>query len=786
MVRRAIVGLAYAIVTASCTCDIDRSKLDSIRCDLDADCPLDRPCTDGYCTAKACSDVADCGDRLVFECVSGICRGLRCSANEDCGPASGCEEGFCIPQDCDPPCGDGLVCEQGSCVPQDCDPPCGDDLVCEQGSCVPQDCDPPCGDDLVCEQGSCVPQGCDPPCGDGLFCNGLERCEAGECQDGEPPCADAPGNCIVSICDEDAAGCTQGEGCDDTLACTDDLCLGDGTCQNTVAQGCAIAGTCWNQGDVNPGDPCLLCDASADPSAWTAKTCDDSLACTNDLCLDDGTCQNTVAQGCAIAGACRNQGDVNPEDECQRCDAVTSTSAWTGDPTDDGIGCTEDSCVDAVAIHAPNDGLCEPSEVCVPCSGGCIASDLLALSCDELAAPGGGASCEIQGAPGGADCASCTAVVGIVPLFFEGFDGCHDLLEAGWNVENVDGAGACPPPVLLPPNPAVAEDALQVGGGATVTLDRYVDTSDLDQVRLCFDQADYGADGNVRLAVLLDTGGAWGEVYADTEGPIPGVDWTWLPTCLDLDDLELLVADAESVGVRIVASSGGNNKDLFLDNVALDAWSSAHVTFPEPAVDDFAACGLGAWVVTSQEQPTCPISFGESDVDALAAQDSAWTMRRQVDASAICDDVRISFRYGTHGATAEDSLRLLFDEDGGGGGAVAWANWGTVLPNDEMASIEVNLSHLSPTVRWNPAIDVTVRLESTDTNATLVLDDSSVGGALCGPADGVVTLGPLEDADQDGDVDFSVSSGVQTTAHLSCTLRGRPDLVRHARVVFRN
>ena len=139
---------------------------------------------------------------------------------------------------------------------------------------------------------------------------------------------------------------------------------------------CVIDEVCYDDGDVNPANPCQSCDSDTDPAGWTnddtlscddgnlcthsdscdGGTCtgtpyscdDDGLECTDEVCVGDGTCDYPVLTGyCLIEGACLFNYQVNPENDCLFCMADNETD-WTpmnGIFCDDGLFCNgEDMC----------------------------------------------------------------------------------------------------------------------------------------------------------------------------------------------------------------------------------------------------------------------------------------------------------------------------------------------------------------------------------------------------------------------------------------------------------
>jgi DNA-binding beta-propeller fold protein YncE len=63
--------------------------------------------------------------------------------------------------------------------------------------------------------------------------------------------------------------CQNAASCDDGLSCTTDSCGSSGRCEHASAPGeCWIEDACYADGQLNPGNPCEVCDAT-DPIVWT-------------------------------------------------------------------------------------------------------------------------------------------------------------------------------------------------------------------------------------------------------------------------------------------------------------------------------------------------------------------------------------------------------------------------------------------------------------------------------------------------------------------------------------
>ena len=481
--------------TTGDTCTSAQCSGQPLECEGSEDGCSDATCVDGNClpvplTGDLCDDGEDCtvGDA----CDAGTCKGgwnssdpqCGCGSDGDCvGLTTGCFEGKCDLSDnscfqvvvTEPlACDDGIsctfddTCNAGSCegTPYTCE----DDIACTantcdgvggcqypltsgqcliEGACVADGQTHPANPCLICDSAlagqtwSPAPNGA--PCDDGDACSSGDGCDgSGSCVGIGYTCPDSDGlpctiescdpnsnGCVVSVapdtchigdacyeadetapnnvcqvclpsasttswsavskpCD-DGVSCTYGDtcsgfscvgtwySCSDGKSCTADICTGDSDCLYLlVPTACLIGDTCYEQGDVNPGNPCETCDAADTPNGWTAAEeatpCDDGLPCTSDDSCTNGQCfgaslctplpcESIVCEtsdgcsveltpgSCNIDGVCFSDGDKNPENVCQSCQPSVSTTAWTSANgiCNDGDPCTTpDTCVDGV------------------------------------------------------------------------------------------------------------------------------------------------------------------------------------------------------------------------------------------------------------------------------------------------------------------------------------------------------------------------------------------------------------------------------------------------------
>lgn len=129
-------------------------------------------------------------------------------------------------------------------------------------------------------------------------------------------------------------------------------------------------------------NPCTVEDTCDDAGLCVGRLvaeCDDSLACTDDSCVDDGECEHPLKDGfCLVAGKCYalDELDVAGSGPCKACKPDVATDEMTDDDSltcDDASACTtSDHCVSGVCTGTA--AVCDDSKVCttdscVPATG---------------------------------------------------------------------------------------------------------------------------------------------------------------------------------------------------------------------------------------------------------------------------------------------------------------------------------------------------------------------------------------------------------------------------------
>jgi len=177
--------------------------------------------------------------------------------------------------------------------------------------------------------------------------------------------------------------------CDDQLSCTDDLCLEDGSCEAQIVLGaCLIESTCYPVGVSPVEDPCAVCDPS-EPTTWSPAGADGLVVpCeTGDPCDLEGVCATDAVQCVGQPLVC------DDEDPCTT--DVCEQGVCVFDPVvcDDGDLCTADLCDEGVCVFVPQP--CDDTDPCTTdaCEQGeCVFTPIADCGSDGDASDGSDAS----------------------------------------------------------------------------------------------------------------------------------------------------------------------------------------------------------------------------------------------------------------------------------------------------------------------------------------------------------------------------------------------------------
>lgn len=278
------------------TCSFDAKSLDKTACDADGSvCTHGDTCAAGKCLpgpALKCDDNNDC---TADSCTPGASNGSGAGKGSGCSHAAltqACDDDSkCTPAGT---CQDGK-CEVGAAKVCDDDNACTADS-CEEGSgsckflpiancandCVTKaDCDDknPCSNDS-CDVGKCKHTARTGKCSDGSKCYLAGDCIEGKCAGGKQVVCNDNNECTTDVCDGAVGTCNfagNSDPCDDLDACT----VGDkcsfATCVSGTAKACDDSNPCTDD----------VCDKKLGKCVTTANSakCDDGDACTlNDHC----------------------------------------------------------------------------------------------------------------------------------------------------------------------------------------------------------------------------------------------------------------------------------------------------------------------------------------------------------------------------------------------------------------------------------------------------------------------------------------------------------------------
>ncbi len=378
-------GCEHPVVAGACliegACYETGARADATTCRV-CDAAANQVAWSAPATALSCDD----GEA----CTSGdVCAGATCAGSAyDCDDMTACTVDSCDGQGgCINTAAEDFCVIDGECYADSATDPANGCQACKVATSISAwtpyaaaehvacDDDNTCTHTDECTAGQCL--GTPYACGDGEpctkdVCDGAGGCDypviegncyiGGECYtDGERENATG-----CNVCDDatptawsaatTALSCDDGNlcsnndvcagancggasySCDDGATCTADSCDGVGGCDNELQAGsCFIGGVCYNQGQANPQNPCLVCDTAISPLFWSSKpngaACNDGNACTYGDQCSFGSClaipYDCIGQGCCVGdGTCTNTPPVGVIEQCANgidddCDGVT-------------------------------------------------------------------------------------------------------------------------------------------------------------------------------------------------------------------------------------------------------------------------------------------------------------------------------------------------------------------------------------------------------------------------------------------------------------------------------
>ncbi|MGE0872297.1 MAG: glycine-rich protein [Kofleriaceae bacterium] len=209
------------------------------------------------------------------------------------------------------------------------------------GVCYPSGVTNPANDCQVCDAAASATAWSNADgttCDDGSFCTTNDTCSAGVCAGVARDCSDGVACNGAETCDETADRCAAGTStCDEGSLCDFEA---DACIPSVACPGCTIDGTCYGQGQVDPNNPCLVCDTAQSTTAFVnhdGATCDDGLFCTTGDVCGGGTCAGTGTVSCSDGISCNGT---------EACDEATDRCVFG--PSGCGVGylcnTTSDTC----------------------------------------------------------------------------------------------------------------------------------------------------------------------------------------------------------------------------------------------------------------------------------------------------------------------------------------------------------------------------------------------------------------------------------------------------------
>jgi hypothetical protein len=477
-------GWSNKLVAAPCNDGLFCTAIDT--CDGAGTCTgTTRDCgTGGGCSAGVCNEATDTCSQVVPGCdIGGTCYAAGTpnpiNSCQICDPNvnvnlwtqkplnSSCSDGFfCTTNDKCNALGlcagtalscqnDGLSCTTETCneLRQTCEPLLAAATCLIGNQCVSGNAVNP---DNPCQR--CVPltatdRWTNMPdttsCSDGLYCTEGDVCVAGLCLGTPRNCLSAAG-CVTATCNE-----------------TTDMC-------DSAIAGCFIDNACYVALQANPQNPCQVCDPTNSRTTWsprplgtlcsdgqfctendscngsglcatTARSCDDGLGCTVDVCNENAkSCQSTTLTSCLIGNGCVDANTVNPGNACEMCEPGTLVSGWTaravGAVCSDGSACTSgDTCrANGACLGTPlacDDGLTCTSDACDETTVACKVNVLVGCAING--------ACYAAGAPDPANsCRSC--IPEISTLGFSNSPIASPCSDGKYcTVDQCNGAGTC-------------------------------------------------------------------------------------------------------------------------------------------------------------------------------------------------------------------------------------------------------------------------------------------------------------------------------------------------------
>ena len=199
---------------------------------------------------------------------------------------------------------------------------------------------------------------------------------------------------------DDVTLIASGQFCDDGLSCTDDLCMEDGSCEAAlIPETCLVDGLCWEAGASDPDNVCALCDPGVSGESWSPSGSPETpVTCVPaDPCDEDGLCASDSLECVGSPVVC------DDDDPCTDDACLDGVCTFTPVDCDDDDDCTTDGCDAGVCGSTPID--CDDDDACTADScleGQCVSEPIEGCG-DQSDSGGADGSGEEDGSGGGDD-----------------------------------------------------------------------------------------------------------------------------------------------------------------------------------------------------------------------------------------------------------------------------------------------------------------------------------------------------------------------------------------------
>jgi hypothetical protein len=261
-----------------------------------------------------------------------------------------------------------------------------------------------CTDNNACTSGETCQNGtCGSPTST-VTCTALDQCHvAGTCDTTTGVCSN-PNKANGTMCD-DGNACTQ------TDTCQSASCVGSEPVVCTALNQCHTAGTCdpatgmcsnptrQDGTSCDDGDGCTVGDRCLGGTCTgVPRSCDDGVACTDDSCVA-GECRHEPLDGHCDTGECF-LAQCTPGTPGADAAGCTRVPVGEGDTcTSDDFACTEDVCTAGACRHTPRDIQCATGEACLPAVCDPTGAGADPAGCVALPERANGAECVEDGDP---------------------------------------------------------------------------------------------------------------------------------------------------------------------------------------------------------------------------------------------------------------------------------------------------------------------------------------------------------------------------------------------------